>query len=171
MSIFDLSLVVILFVFVVNGLFKGLIRLLGHVIGLIIGAFIASHYYLLFFSWWGKIFNEHVAIGKVISFIVLFVVVSRLMDLAFKLVEKLFNLIAIIPGSKYINNIAGAVLGFLEGSLFLGLILFVISRYSLIGNFFGEQLTSSVVAPFLLKIVNIILPILPDTLKALQSVI
>jgi len=171
MSIFDISLLVILAGFVINGLFKGLIRLFGHVVGLIIGAYIASHFYLFCYEWWKSIFNGHDAVGKVVTFIVLFVLVTRLMDFVFRLIEKLFNFIAIIPGSKYINNIAGAVLGFLEGSLFLGLIIFVISRYSLIGNFFGPQLTSSLIAPFLLKIVNIILPILPDALKALQSII
>jgi len=171
MSTFDISLIVILLGFVLNGLFKGLIRLLGHVVGLIIGAYIASHFYLFFFEWWKSIFNGHDAVGKVITFIVLFVLVTRLIDFAFKLVEKLFNLIAIIPGSKYLNNVAGAILGFLEGSLFLGLIIFVLSRYAVIGNFFGDQLTTSVVSPLLLKIVNIILPILPDALKALQSLI
>ncbi len=171
MSTFDISLVIILLGFVLNGLFKGLIRLLGHVVGLIIGAYIASHFYLFFFEWWKSIFNGHDAVGKAVTFIVLFTLVTWVMDFVFKLIEKLFNLIAIIPGSKYINNVAGAVLGFLEGALFLGLIIFVISRYALIGNFFGSQLTTSVVAPFLLKIVNIILPILPDALKALQSII
>ncbi len=171
MSIFDISLLVILIGFILNGLFKGLIRLLGHVVGLIIGAYIASHFYLFFFDWWKNIFNGHDAVGKVITFIILFVLVTRLMDFVFKLIEKLFNLIAVIPGSKYLNNLAGAVLGFIEGALFLGLIIFVISRYALIGNFFGEQLTNSLIAPWLIKIVNIILPILPEALKALKSLI
>ncbi len=171
MSIFDISLLVILIGFVLNGLFKGLIRLLGHVVGLMIGAYIASHFYLFLFDLWKNIFNGHDAIGKTVSFIVLFVVVTRLMDLVFKLLEKFYNFIAIIPGSKYLNNLAGAILGFIEGSLFLGLILFVVSRYALIGNFFGDQLTNSVLTPVLLRIVNIILPILPDALKALKSLI
>ncbi len=171
MSIFDISLLVILIGFIFNGLFKGLIRLLGRVVGLIVGAYIASHFYLLLFDLWKNIFNGHDAVGKVVSFIVLFVVVTRLMDLVFNLIEKFFNLIAVIPGSKYLNNIAGAILGFIEGSLFLGLIIFVISRYALIGNFFGNQLKDSLIAPALLKIVNIILPVLPEALKALKSII
>ena len=70
-----------------------------------------------------------------------------------------------------INNLAGALLGFLEGSLFLGLIIFVASRYAIIGNFFGDQLSTSIISPLLLKIVNLILPILPEALKALKSII
>lgn len=171
MSIFDISLIIIIAGFTLSGLFKGLIRLLGHLVGLIIGAYVASHFYLLFFNWWQGIFNGHDSIGKVVSFIVLFIVVTRLTDLLFFLIEKFFNFLAFIPGSKYINNLLGAALGFLEGCLFLGLIIFVASRYSLIGNFFGEQLINSQIAPFLLKVVKIILPIVPEALKALKSII
>ncbi len=171
MSIFDISLIIILAAYTLNGLFKGLIRLLGHVIGLIIGAYIASHFYLSAFTLVAKVFSNHEAIGKVIVFIILFVVVTSLMDLVFKLIEKIFNLLAFIPGSKYINNLAGAGLGFFEGALSLGLILFVASRYAVIGNFFGDQLTGSIISPFLLKIVNLILPILPEALKLLKSII
>lgn len=173
MSILDICLLIILIGFVLNGMFKGLINLLGRVVGLIVGAFVASHFYLTVFAWSESIYNGRDALGKILSFIVLFIVVTRLMDLVFKLIEKTFNLIAVIPGSKYLNNIAGAVLGFFEGALFLGLIIYVISRYALVGSLLGlsEQLTNSVICPALLGIVNIILPILPEALKALKSII
>jgi len=173
MSILDICLLVILIGTVLNGLFKGLINLLGRVVGLIVGAFAASHFYLAFFAWSENIYNGHEAAGKIFSFIVLFIVATKLMDFAFKLIEKAFNLIAIIPGSKYLNNIAGGILGFFEGALFLGLIIYVVSRYAVVGNLLGisGQLTNSVIAPALLKIVNVILPILPDALKTLKSII
>jgi len=171
MSTFDIILLIILGAFTVSGLFKGIIRIVGRLVGLIAGAYIASRFYLNLYDWGKNIVNGHENAGKVIAFIILFVVVTRLVVWLFILLEKLFNFIAVIPGSKYINNLLGAVLGFLEGSLFLGLILFVISRYSLIGNFFGDQLTNSRIAPFLLKIVDIILPFLPEALKALKSII
>lgn len=177
MSIFDISLLVILGGFALNGLLKGLIRILGNFVGLLFGAYIASHYYLLFFDWWKdwswcqKWVADHISAGKVISFIILFVLVGRLFGLLVIIIEKIFKFIAIIPGSRFINNILGAILGFFEGALFLGLIIYVISRYAIIGNYFGDQLTSSTVAPLLIKIVNIILPILPDALKALKALI
>lgn len=171
MSIFDISLLVILCGFIVNGLFQGLIRLIGRIAGLIVGAYVASHFYLGFFGWWQNLAVGHESIGKVIAFIILFILAAKLSDLFFVLLEKAFKIIAIIPGSRFINNILGAILGLFEGALFLGLIIYVISRYAFIGNFFGTQLTSSIVAPYLLKVVNIILPLLPEALKALKSVI
>ncbi len=177
MSTFDIVLLVIIGAFVVNGLFKGLIKLLGNIAGLIIGAYVASHFYLNFYAWastWGwleKWATDHENFAKVLTFIVLFVLVAKLTAILFLIIEKIFKFIAVIPGSKYINNLLGAALGLLEGSLSIGLIIYVISRYTLISNFFGEQLTNSIVAPLLLKVVHIILPLLPEALKALRAII
>jgi len=177
MSSFDIVLLVILLVFCYQGLAKGLIRLLGKLAGLIAGAFLASHFYLQAFDlilhvgWISRQLAERPGLGKTLSFIALFILATWLVDLLFAVVEKIFNLIAFIPGSKYLNNIAGAVLGLLEGALFLGLIIYVASRYTIIENAFGGQLQASVVAPHLLQVVNLILPVLPEALKALQSII
>lgn len=171
MIIFDIVLAVILATFVWGGLVKGLIRSVGRIIGLIIGAFVASHFYLTFFEWGRSLAGNHEAAGKIIAFIVLFIVASSLVNLIFFIIEKIFNFIAFIPGSRYLNNILGALLGLLEGSLFLGLIIFVASRYAIIGNLFGDSLAKSVIAPWLLRVVDIILPVLPEALKALKSII
>lgn len=177
MSTFDIVLIIIVGLFAVNGLFKGLIKLLGNIAGLIVGAYISSHFYLNFYAfalkwdWLARWASSHENFAKILAFIILFALVTRLTALAFLIIEKIFNFIAIIPGSRYINNLLGAALGLLEGSLSVGLIIYVISRYTLISNFFGAQLTDSVVAPLLLKVVNIILPILPEALKALTAII
>lgn len=177
MSTFDIVLLVLVGVFAVNGLFKGLIKLLGNIAGLIVGAYVASHFYLNFYAWfstWGWLknwANDHENFAKILAFIILFALVTRLTAFLFLIIEKIFNFIAVIPGSKYINNLLGAALGLLEGSLSVGLIIYVISRYTLVSNFFGAQLADSVVAPLLLKVVNIILPVLPEALKALKAII
>lgn len=171
MSTLDIVLLIILGAFTASGLFKGLIRLLGRIVGLIIGAYIASNFYLLFFEWGRQWVVGRENLGKILAFIILFVVVTRLVDFIFFLIEKIFNFIAIIPGSKYLNNILGGVLGLLEGSLFLGLVFYVITRYPLASNLFNDQLTNSLVIPWLLKVVTIVLPVLPGALKALRSII
>ncbi len=171
MSIFDISLIIILCGFTLGGLFKGVIKMVGNLIGLIIGAYTASRYYLFFYDWADQWINVSESLGKVLAFIILFILIAKLIDLGFLLIEKAFRVIAFIPGSRFINNILGAVLGLLEGSLFLGLIIFVISRYTLIDNFFGNQISQSTVAPWILKILDFILPLLPEALKTLKSVI
>lgn len=171
MSTFDIVLSVILASFVLFGLFKGIIRMVGRVIGIIVGAYVASHFYLLVYEWGKNIANGHESVGKIVAFIILFIVVAMVVDFLFVLLEKAFNFVAFIPGSKYINNVLGAVLGFLEGAIFIGLILSVISKYSIITNFFGSQIVNSKVAPFLITIAQVTSPLLGQAFNALKSLI
>lgn len=171
MSYFDIGLLVILAGFIGNGLHKGLIRLLGQVVGLIIASYVSSHFYLTFYQWGKDMVNWGEGTEKFLSFLILFILVSSLIGGVFILIEKIFNLISIIPFTKLINRLLGGVLGLLEGSLSLGLILFVAARYAWIGGLMGDQLISSKVAPWLIKVANIIMPFLPEALKALKSVI
>jgi len=171
MSIIDIIIFLILAFVTFKGLKKGLIRSLGRLFGLVFGAYFASRFYLHFFEWGSYWVKDHEALGKILAFVILFVVATQLTNFLFYLIEKIFNFLAFIPGSKYINNLLGGALGLLEGSLFLGLIAFVASRYAEIDTSFGVTLTNSFLVPYLLKVVNILLPILPEALKVLQSII
>ncbi len=175
MSILDISLLIILAGFVINGLSKGLINLVGRILGLFVGVFVAGHFHAAIFYWAREVFNisGNEFVGKIITFIVVFILATYLIDLVFKLLEKIFNILAIIPGSKYLNNLAGAALGFLEGALFLGLIIFISSQYAALGNLLGlgEKLGNSVIVPILLKIVDFILPFLPEALRLLKTLV
>lgn len=169
-SLFDLILIVIWAGFVFNGLAKGFIRLLGRIVGLIIGAIIASYYYLDFYQWAQNYVNINEGVAKVLSFIILFVVATRVIDWIFVYLEKLFKLISIIPFTKLINKILGGALGFLEGALFLGLIVFVINKYAWLGGLFSSHLETSLLVPYLLWFIQILLPILPEAIKTVESI-
>lgn len=171
MSYFDMGLLVVIAGFVFNGLAKGMIRLLGQIVGLIIGAYVASHFYLTFYKWGESMVNWGENTEKFLAFTILFILVTSLIGVVFVMIEKLFDLISIIPFTKTINKLLGGVLGLLEGSLALGLLIYVASRYAWIGGFMGTNLTNSHVAPILMKVAYIVVPVLPDALKALQSII
>lgn len=171
MSTFDIILLIIMAAFVISGLFKGLIRTLGRIIGLVVGAYVASHYYLALYEWGKGLANGHESAAKIIAFIVLFIVTAWAVDFLASLVQKAFKLVAIIPGSKYIDNILGAVFGFAEGAIFLGLILMVVSKYAVITSFFGDQITNSKIAPFLVMVSQVTSPLLSQALLALKSLI
>ena len=108
---------------------------------------------------------------KFLAFIILFILVTSIVGGVFILIEKIFDLVSIIPFTKLINRLLGGALGLLEGSLSLGLILFVAARYTWIDGLLGHQLVVSKVAPWLIKVANIIMPFLPEALKALKSII
>ena len=171
MIIFDVILLIILAGFVFYGLFFGLIKTLGSLVGVIAGAFVASHFYLTAFNFSENLFFGYNNLGKVISFIVLFTLVNRLVCLIFSILDKTFHFISIIPFLKTINRLAGAIFGFIEGCLVLGLILYVVARYSFIESLFGGWISNSEMAPFLVKFANVLLPLLPEMLKRLKSLV
>jgi len=97
MSYFDIGLLVILISFVTNGLAKGLIRLLGQVAGLIIASYVASHFYLTFYAWGKDMVNFSEGTEKFLAFIILFILVTSIVGGVFILIEKIFDLVSIIP--------------------------------------------------------------------------
>jgi len=171
MTILDTILLVILAGFVFYGLFFGLIRTIGSLAGVVVGAWLASRFYLQVFDWAQDLFFGYNNLGKVLTFIILFTIINRLVGFIFSLLDKTFNIISIIPFLKTINRLAGAVLGFLLGGLVLGLILYVAARYSFIDSLFGNWLADSQLAPFLVRFAKILTPLLPEMLKKLQSLI
>ncbi|MFA4942809.1 MAG: CvpA family protein [Patescibacteria group bacterium] len=169
--IIDVILLLFLAGFIFYGLFFGFIKMVGYLAGLIIGTWVASHFYLIFYEWFKWLFFGYENAGKIISFILVLTIVSRLVGMGFYVIEKLFNVISIIPFLKGINKIVGAVFGLIEGTFTFGLIIYVASRYTFIDSFLGHQLSASKIAPFLMKMVNILTPLFPEALRMLKSII
>ena len=142
MSLFDLILLLILGGFVMYGLWFGLIHALGALLGTIAGAFLAARWFEPVSNWVGFLFGGHQNLARIICFLILFTIINRLVGLLFWLIDKIFAVVSIIPFLKTINRLFGAIFGFLEGTLVLGLTLFVASRYPL-DTWFGEALANS----------------------------
>ena len=167
MTIFDLSLLIIIVGFAVNGLFRGLIKMVGAIVALVLGIFFASRLYIPFYEWGSNYVSGQENILKIISFVIVLLVISKLIELFFKFLEKVFKIAAFIPGSRLINNILGAVFGILLGSLLLGTIIYFMTQYLDIGGTISELIASSKIALILLEINKIILPLLPESLKSI----
>ena len=127
MIIIDIVLLIVLSGFVFYGLFFGLIRTLGSLIGVVGGLWFTLIFYLTVFDWVKNLFFGHELAGKIITFFILFSLVNRLIGFVFALLDRTFDLISVIPFLKTINRLAGAALGFIEGGLVLGLVLIFIS--------------------------------------------
>lgn len=169
MSAFDISLVVILVGFVISGLFKGIIKMIGGIVGYLAGAYFASRYYLDFYTWLDTFINGKENVLKIVSFVIVFLLVAKIVALIFLIIEKVFKLAAFIPGSRFLNNILGALFGFIQGALWMGLIVYLLSRYLNMGDALAQLIISSQVAPILLKINSLAAPILPEAFKSLVS--
>lgn len=168
MIIFDLILLIILFIFVSFGWWLGLIQTLGALVGITLGAYLAGIWHAMLGDWLTPVFLGHEVAAKIVAFIILFTIINRLIGLLFWVANKIFNIISIIPFLKTINRLAGAILGLAEGVFVLGTILFVIGKYS-DNDWFNGMVGASDLAGGLMAISTIVLPLLPEALKLLKS--
>ncbi|MBI2459229.1 MAG: CvpA family protein [Parcubacteria group bacterium] len=166
MPILDIVLIIVLAGFTFYGLFFGLIRTLGSLVGLAAGLWLTVIFYLTVFGWVKNLFFGHELAGKIIVFIVLFTLINRLIGFMFALVDRTFDLLSVIPFLKTINRLAGAALGFVEGGLALGLILLFVSQTALAGRLDGSK-----IVPFLVSFARAVMPLLPGLLDRVKRII
>ncbi len=158
-SFFDLILILVLFAFGLFGFWFGLLHALGSLLGTVVGAVIASRYYTL----WGDSNTT-----KVIAFIILYAVASRLTSFVFVAIEKFFKVAKFIPGVAIINRVAGAALGLAEGMIAAGVVLYFVQKFPL-GSLAG-LIASSPTAEFLIWVGGVVIPLFPEVLRQAQSV-
>ena len=166
MILLDLILVLIIFFFTVSGFWFGLIMTLGSLVGTVAGVLVAGQYFEAFAAKLIGLAMGNAGVAKVFAFVLIFLLVSRLVGLIFWVINKIFNLIAIIPFLKSLNRIGGGVLGFAEGVVFLGIALVIAAKYVTV-PWFVDAILASKVAAWLMKYGNILVPLLPkSTLEA-----
>jgi membrane protein required for colicin V production len=181
MPLVDIIIIIILALFVWKGVRLGLIESLGGILGLFIGVFLASRYYEQFAAILKPILLNSEILGKVVGFLLIFIIVNRGVALIFWIVDKIFHIIAIIPFLKSINHLLGGIFGLLEGIIFMGIVVLFLtmvpftgtwqsklsqSRFSGIFNSVGK-----IIKPFIPESVSgwsVDLPTLPNPFKALQ---
>ena len=166
MIIFDIILLIVLSGFVFYGLFFGLIRTVGSLLGMVGGLWLTMIFYLSAFDLVKNLFFGHELAGKIITFFILFTLINRLIGFVFALLDRAFDLISVIPFLKTINRLAGAALGFIEGGLVLGLALIFISTTP-----FSHWLDASKIAPFLINYTQAVMPLLPGLLNRVKGAI
>lgn len=170
LPIIDIVLLLILAGFVFYGLFFGLIKTLGSLAGVVVGAWVASRIYLIVFGWVSNLAFGHENLGKILCFIICFTIINRVVGLIFALIDKAYGILTIVPFLKTINRLAGAVLGLVQGGFVLGLFLYIIGRYTPEAGYLAKLLSVSQFAPFLLNFGNALTPLLPEIVKQLKSI-
>ncbi|MBI2099445.1 CvpA family protein [Candidatus Uhrbacteria bacterium] len=167
MSFVDIILLIILGGFVLFGFWFGIIHTLGALVGTVAGAYVAGHYFASIAEFFSGRFGGSLPVWKIIVFIIVFTIVNRLVGLVFYLIEKIFKILTIIPFLKTINRLAGAVLGFAEGALVLGLILHVAGAIPVSAVFLEKIVGPSEIGRWLIGIARVLLPLLPEALRVL----
>lgn len=169
MAILDIALLIIIAGFVFYGLFFGLIRTVGSLLGLIIGLWLATLLYEPVFAMLHNLAFGFDSIGRSIAFFILFTIINRLVVLLFALLDRTFDFFSIIPFLKTINRLAGAVFGLIESGFLLGFIWYIIQSYPVLAAFIDKFDTGSKIMPYLIRFVEILRPIFPNLLDKLKE--
>lgn len=167
MTSLDFLLILFLGGYVLAGWGAGLIHGVGSLVGIFLGVLAASRW----FAWLAPKLKG--AMGEtaatIIAFALIFLVVTRLVGLAFAVLNRVFNLVAIVPGMKMTNRFLGAVLGFLEGVFAVGITLHFVSRLP-----FGETVTNaleaSALAPLFAAPTAWLVGLMPEVIRTAESV-
>jgi len=139
------------------GIKDGFVQTIGRLVGAVIG-FVVARSWSLGLSGVLAIFMP-IGTARLISFILIFVLITRLVGFAFKLVDGIFKILSVIPFLKSINSILGAIAGLAEGIILIGGVVFVIKTY-LLEPHLVAWVTSSVVAQWIEKVFKILLGVL-----------
>lgn len=169
MSGLDFALIVILASYAWVGLTAGFVQGVGSLVGVLLGAFVASHSFHLISPTIAPWLGGEIS-AAVLVFVALFLVVSRLVGLVFTLLNRAFSLFRFLPFVKVTNALGGAGLGLAEGIFATGLTLHFLARLP-VGSGVADALGVSKLVPFLTGASGWLVSLLPEVLRQAQSVL
>ncbi len=170
MATIDLILLGIIAVFALFGLILGFVHTFGSIVGMILGAYLASRYYEPIANWVISVTHWGDNISRVVIFIITFVVINRVIGFGFWLLDKLLSIVTRLPFISSLNRFLGLVLGALEGMITIGLAIYFIDRFPL-SDTVMKQIGHSTVAPYAVALASVLLPLLPEALRLLKSTV
>lgn len=145
----DLILVGLLTFFSALGFLWGLIQAIGALLGLFFGFWAALNLYQPAGDWLAANLIHQPIVSRVLAFILIFLIVSRLVGLLFWLVNKIFKLISLIPFLGSINRLGGLILGLAEGAIILGVAIYLLVHLAPNYTWLIAPLNNSQVAHYL----------------------
>jgi len=170
MPIIDIILISIVSVFALFGLWFGLVHTLGSLLGTILGVYLAGRYYEPVAEWlisatgWGD------NVARVTVFIIAFLIINRLVGMVFYFIQKFTSIFTSLPFISGLNRLLGLVFGCFEGVITIGIIIYFIDRFPLSDKIMG-MLEISQIAPFAIMIASVLVPLLPEAIKLLESTV
>lgn len=168
MTILDFIIILALFGFVWFGFGFGFIHAAGGLVGVVIGAWLAGHFYNRLAALPEALFGYSGPWVKLVSFVIIFVIVNRLVGFGFYLLDKSFSFMIHLPFLKTIDRLLGGILGAVEGALVIGLTLTLMLNHLNVPPLVIEVISSSRVAFVLQSFAAILIPLMPEVIRYTQ---
>lgn len=164
MTYADIALIILVGGFTLFGLFFGLFRTLGSLVGTIVAALFTGRVIELLSHTFGFLFGGG-EMGKVIIYLIVFVLISRLIGLAFWIIGKIFGIVSWLPFVKSIDHLLGGLFGFIEGIIIVGFVLLYASHVLPQIILAQAHLDQSSFAKYILDTMKTLELFLPDTIR------
>jgi membrane protein required for colicin V production len=166
MTLFDLILFLILFGFIWFGLWHGLIRTISGILSFVLSLVLAGRWYEFLAIKILPFLKDNFLLARILAFLIIFALAQAIFFFIFRALNKIFDFSIL----KIFNRLAGALFGFFEGALIIGLVLYFSSKLPL-GSSWSQLLEDSFLAGILMSLSNILLPLIPRAIKEAQSLI
>ncbi len=144
MGLVDILILVILGIFLLKGVLRGLLREICSLLGLVIGGLLAFYLHIPLSQWFVEMFNWPSQLCVTISFLLVFL----LTVLVFGALGYLLNRFATLTLMTGLNRVLGAIFGLAQGIVMLSLILFALSSVDLPGDFNQQIRQAELASPF-----------------------
>ncbi|MFA5644335.1 MAG: CvpA family protein [Patescibacteria group bacterium] len=167
----DLILMIFLGAFILYGFYMGFVKMILNLASTVVAIIISINLYLYFYDLVPFIGFGSESFGKMLSFLIVLIISNYLLSLVFQFIAKLLKIITSLPLVSFVNRLLGGGLGFLQGALILGVIIFMMSRYAITSALLNSLISKSDLAPIFVKAVSWLTPLIPEGLKMLESII
>lgn len=142
MNLVDIVILVILGIFLLKGVFRGLLREVCSLLGLVCGGLLAFYLHMPVAQWLMEMFHWPAQLCVTLGFLIIFLTTI----LIFGALGFLLHRFVSLPLLGGVNRLAGAVFGVLQGFLLLSLILFALHAAD-VPTHVKKELSGSELAP------------------------
>lgn len=166
MEFFDVILFIILGGFAIFGIWFGFFHTLGSLFGTVFGVYLASRFYDPMSLWLIEITGWDINVARVIMFTLTFVFINRLIGFVFWIVDRFLDVLTHLPFISGLNRMFGFALGLFEGLITIGFFVYFVEIFP-VSDWLMDQIEGSFIAPIALNTVEMMLPLLPEAIRAI----
>jgi uncharacterized membrane protein required for colicin V production len=163
----DIIFLVVLLLFVMHGIGRGLVAAATGLAGLIFTGIVTFRAHPVIMTWLEGAGANIPVFWQMIIFFVLFALFGYLVGLVVKFIVKIFKVISAIPFTKSIDRLLGAVFGFFEGIVMILLLVFILVSVPELSPPLVEAIDSSWIVEGVLLILGAVSIIFPASWQQL----
>ena len=165
----DIIILLLLAWFVINGWRRKLINEIGGLVGVVLGAYFAGQFYQEATVATKIVFSDE-NMATFAAFAIIFLAIFYLISWAAKMITKITKLVTWLPFLSLGMRITGAIMGFINANLLIGLLLWVHMKYP-VSEWVTAEAATSQFAHYVSLTAKLLTPFLPEIIKMAERAI